>query len=146
MDSFSNFVRLHETPGTSLVKTLQRFDVAVKSGISLSEIISSTITSCPFNIPSFNKTPDIPGIVAFSITVIPALTNLPLAVPVDATATTSSSIPPFTVILLIIVVHFFSFAQFNISLAVVLCNETSSVRYDEITATLSLLLTKMRVG
>ena len=87
-----------------------------------------------------------PGIVAFSTTGIPAVTNFPLALPVDATPTISLLKSPLTVILLINIEHFFSFVQFSISLAAGLCKETSSVRYEEKTATFSSLLMKIRVG
>ena len=44
-DSFSSFVKLHDMPGITLENVSHKFDVALKSGISLFELTNNTITS-----------------------------------------------------------------------------------------------------
>ena len=63
-DSFSSFVKLQDIPGIILENVSHKLAVALKSGISLFELTSHTITSSPRVAPSFNNIPDIPGIVA----------------------------------------------------------------------------------
>ena len=72
-----------ETELTKIAKACKkkRYQLFVSNDVKLAMKVGAK----GIYIPSFNRTPGIPGIAAFSAILIPDSTSLPLAVPVDAT-------------------------------------------------------------